>query len=72
MNVLLVSRVLMLVLQSAYHLSQHLWPECHRTEHFHPQKRKEKKKKRKDYAFRRYFNEKPSIIPGCPGSTHSM
>ena len=23
-------------------------------------------KKRKDYAFRRQFNEKPSIIPGCP------
>jgi len=33
-------------------------------------KRKEKKrkeKKRKDYTFRRQFNEKPSIIPGCPG-----
>ena len=27
----------------------------------------EKEKKRKDYAFRRQFNEKPSIIPGCPG-----
>jgi len=27
----------------------------------------EKKKKRKDYAFRRQFNEKPSITPGCPG-----
>ncbi len=25
-----------------------------------------KEKKRKDYAFRRQFNEKPSIIPGCP------
>ena len=25
-----------------------------------------KEKKRKDYAFRRHFNEKPSIIPGCP------
>jgi hypothetical protein len=24
-------------------------------------------KKRKDYAFQRQFNEKPSIIPGCPG-----
>ena len=23
-------------------------------------------KKRKDYAFRRQFDEKPSIIPGCP------
>ncbi len=23
-------------------------------------------KKRKDYTFRRQFNEKPSIIPGCP------
>jgi len=33
-------------------------------------KRKEKKrkeKKRKYYTFRRQFNEKPSIIPGCPG-----
>ena len=27
---------------------------------------KSKEKKRKDYAFRRQFNEKPSIIPGCP------
>ena len=26
-----------------------------------------KEKKRKDYAFRRQFNEKPSIILGCPG-----
>ena len=25
-------------------------------------------KKRKDYAFRRQFNEKPSTIPGCPGA----
>ena len=25
-----------------------------------------KEKTRKDYAFRRQFNEKPSIIPGCP------
>ena len=24
-------------------------------------------KKRKDYAFWRQFNEKPSITPGCPG-----
>ena len=24
-------------------------------------------KKRKDYAFRRQFNEKPRITPGCPG-----
>jgi len=24
-------------------------------------------KKRKDYAFWRQYNEKPSIIPGCPG-----
>ena len=29
--------------------------------------RARKEKKRKDYAFRRQFNEKPSIIPGCPG-----
>ncbi len=27
-----------------------------------------KQKKRKNYAFRRQFNEKPSIIPGCPGA----
>ncbi len=25
-------------------------------------------KKRQDYAFWRQFNEKPSIIPGCPGT----
>jgi len=24
-------------------------------------------KKRQDYAFRRQCNEKPSVIPGCPG-----
>ena len=29
-----------------------------------------REKKRKDYAFRRQFNEKSSIIPGCPGSIH--
>jgi len=28
-----------------------------------------KEKKRKDYAFRRQFDEKPSITPGCPGAT---
>jgi len=27
----------------------------------------EKEKKRKDYAFCRQFEEKPRIIPGCPG-----
>ena len=27
---------------------------------------KRKEKKRQDYAFRRQFNEKPSMIPGCP------
>ncbi len=26
-----------------------------------------KEKKRKDHAFRRHLNEKPSVIPGCPG-----
>ena len=33
-----------------------------------------KEKKRKDYAFRRQFIEKPSIIPGCPvlGSPRSI
>ena len=31
-------------------------------EHLPRQRRKEKK----DYAFRRQFDEKPSIIPGCP------
>jgi hypothetical protein len=25
-------------------------------------------KKRKGYAFWRQFDEKPSVIPGCPGS----
>ena len=29
---------------------------------------KRKENKRKDYAFQHQFNEKPSIIPGCPGS----
>ncbi len=29
-------------------------------------KEKGKQKKGKDYAFRRQFNEKPSVIPGCP------
>ncbi len=29
-------------------------------------KRQEQEKKRKDYAFRRQVNEKPSIISGCP------
>jgi len=28
----------------------------------------QKEKKRKDYTFRRQFNEKPSIVPGCPGA----
>ena len=28
--------------------------------------KKRKEKKRKDYAWQRQFNEKPSIIPGCP------
>jgi len=28
-----------------------------------------RKKKRKDYAFQHQFNEKPSIIPGCPMAT---
>jgi len=38
-------------------------------------KRKEKKrkeKKRKDYAFWRQFNERPSIILGCPVLTCSL
>ena len=47
---------------------------ANRTSRWRRKKRKEKKrkekkrkeKKRKDYAFRRQFNEKPSIIPGCP------
>ena len=32
--------------------------------------KKRKEKKRKDYTFRRQFNEKPSIIPGCLGRSH--
>ena len=31
-----------------------------------PHHPKKKKRKRKDYTFWRQFNEKPSIIPGCP------
>ena len=31
------------------------------------EEKKRKERKRKDYAFRRQFNEKPSLIPGCPG-----
>ena len=32
-----------------------------------------KKKKRKDYAFWRQFEEKPSVTPGCPGDVcHTM
>ena len=32
----------------------------------------QQEKKRKDYAFRRQFNEKPSIMPGCPGPIAAM
>ena len=28
--------------------------------------------KRKNYAFRHEFNEKPSIIPGCPGDAGEL
>jgi len=35
-------------------------------------KPKEKKRKEKDYTFRRQLNEKPSIIPGCPGPNQNM
>ena len=28
-----------------------------------------KAKKRKDYTFWHQFNDKPSVIPGCPGSS---
>ncbi len=31
----------------------------------------EKEKEKKDYAFRRQFNKKPNVIPGCP-RTHLM
>ncbi len=34
--------------------------------HHESEKKRKKREKRKDYAFRRQFNEKPSIIPGCP------
>jgi len=43
--------------------------------HRKEKKRKEKKrkeKKRTDYAFWRQFNEKPSIIPGCPPLMHTI
>jgi len=29
-------------------------------------------KKRKDYAFRRQFNEKPNIILGCPDQSSAL
>jgi len=37
-------------------------------------KEEEKKKKEKGYAFQRQSNEKPSIMPGCPGlgEVHEM
>jgi len=35
-------------------------------------KKKKKEKKKKDYTFRRQFNEKPSIIPGCPRHQHHI
>jgi len=31
-----------------------------------------KEKKRNDYAFRRQFDEKPSVIPGCSGPERYM
>jgi len=34
--------------------------------------KRRKEKKRTDYAFRRQFNEKPSITPGCPGKSKIM
>jgi hypothetical protein len=32
-----------------------------------PATKQDLKRKRKDSAFRRQFNEKPSVTPGCPG-----
>jgi len=29
--------------------------------------RKGKEQNRKDHTFQRHFNDKPSIVPGCPG-----
>ena len=37
----------------------------HRNRHRHRHRHRHRQK-RKDYAFRCQFNEKPSIIPGCP------
>ncbi len=48
------------------HLISHTGLQTQTVQHSNGKKRKEKEKKRKDYAFRRQFNEKPSIIPGCP------
>ncbi len=31
-----------------------------------------KKKEGKDYKFQRQFNQKPSIMPGCPRAVHSI
>ena len=35
------------------------------------QQQKKKRKREKNYAFRRQFDEKPSIIPGCPDGCNS-
>ncbi len=35
--------------------------------HIHNTNGTHQEKKRKDYAFQRQFNERPSVIPGCPG-----
>ena len=39
---------------------------CNEGWRYHWHATRSRKEKRKDYAFWRQFNEKPSIIPGCP------
>ena len=50
------------VLPRCSHFSLHMGVKMHINE------KDKKKKKRKDYAFRCQFNEKPNITPGCTGA----
>ncbi len=52
-----------------YHHALALGPACPQPEIMITAR---KEKKRKDYAFRRQFDEKPNIIPGCPGMVKVM
>ncbi len=56
---------------------ENLWQICDmkpQVNAFSPMKQEQHKeeKNREDYAFWRQFNEKPSIIPGCPGAQRTI